>query len=190
VVLRRITVVDVVALVMAAMAAGGGCGGSGGGGGATEPAPSVPATVRVSSPAFGDGQEIPEQFTCRGGGQSPPLNWSTQTRADAQALVVDDPDAPGGNYVHWVVLDLPASSSALPAGGQLPTGARQAQNSTGRPGWAPPCPPSGTHHYRFTVYLLSAPTRLADGVATDDALAAIGRLATGRGRLVGLVTHR
>jgi Raf kinase inhibitor-like YbhB/YbcL family protein len=175
------------AMVAAIMVAG--CGG-GGGGGAIVPAPSATTSVRVSSTAFADGQEIPERFTCRGAGQSPPLSWSTQARAEAQALVVDDPDAPSGTFVHWVVFDLPGSSTALPPGGQPPAGARQAQNSAGGTGWTPPCPPSGTHHYRFTVYLLRARAGLADGVATGDALAAIDRLATGRGQLVGLVSHR
>jgi Raf kinase inhibitor-like YbhB/YbcL family protein len=189
-VLRQITVVVVIAGII--MAAGSGCSGSdgGGAGGRTEPAPSAPATVRVTSTAFTDGAEIPEQFTCRGAGESPPLTWSTHTRAVAQALVVDDPDAPGGTFVHWVALDLPGSTTRLPQGGALPPGARQARNSAGRTGWTPPCPPSGTHRYRFTVYLLRMPAGLADEVATGDALAAISRLATGRGRLVGLVTHK
>jgi Raf kinase inhibitor-like YbhB/YbcL family protein len=183
-VLRPNTAAGLVAAVLVA-----GCGGNGGSG-AIVPAPGAPATVRVTSTAFAPGQEIPEQFTCRGAGQVPPLTWSTQAGAAAQALVVDDPDAPDGTFVHWVVVDLPSSSTALPPGGQLPAGARQAQNSAGRTGWTPPCPPSGTHHYRFTVYLLRTPAGLPDGVATGAALAAVDRLATGRGQLVGLVTHR
>ena len=104
--------------------------------------------------------------------------------------MVDDPDAPGGTFVHWVVADLPGSTTELPAGGALPAGAKQAGNSAGRIGWTPPCPPSGTHHYRFTVYTLRSLAGVADGAPTKDALAAIGRLATGRGQLTGLVTHR
>jgi len=189
-VLQRVAVGGVAAGIV--IAVGCGCGGSNGGGdgGRIAPAPSAPATVRVASTAFTDGAEIPEQFTCRGDGESPPLTWSTHSPAVAQALVVDDPDAPGGSFVHWVALDLPGSTTGLPQGGALPPGARQARNSAKRTGWTPPCPPSGTHHYRFTVYLLKTPTGLADGVAAGDALAAIGRLATGRGQLVGLVTHQ
>jgi hypothetical protein len=164
-----------------------GCGG--GGGGTTVPTPSVPTTVRVTSSAFADGATIPDQYTCAGGGQSPPLTWSAPAGAAAEALVVDDPDAPGGTFVHWVVVDLPGSADGLPAGGAVPAGATQARNSAGGTGWTPPCPPSGTHHYRFTVYALRAAAGLADGAGTDDALSAIGRLATGRGQLTGLVTH-
>ena len=161
----------------------------GGGGGTAAPAPSVPSTVQVTSPAFAAGATIPRQFTCAGSGQSPPLAWSGTGSAAALALVVDDPDAPGGTFVHWVVLDLPGSSTGVPQGGALPPGATQARDSAGRTGWTPPCPPSGTHHYRFTVYVLRAPARLADGAANGDALAVVGRLASARGQLVGVVSH-
>jgi Raf kinase inhibitor-like YbhB/YbcL family protein len=166
-----------------------GAGGGGAGGGPGGPAPSVPSTVLVTSPAFAADAAIPARFTCAGSGRPPPLAWSGTGGSAAQALVVDDPDAPRGTFVHWVVLDLPGSTTGLPEGGALPAGATQARNSAGGTGWTPPCPPSGTHHYRFTVYVLRARAGLADGAPTADALAAIGRLATARGELVGLVTH-
>jgi Raf kinase inhibitor-like YbhB/YbcL family protein len=153
-------------------------------------APSAGGTVRVTSAAFTDGAEIPEQFTCTGAGESPPLEWTLRRRAPLLALVVDDPDAPGGTFVHWVVFDLPGSTTGIPQGGALPTGAKQATNSAGRLRWTPPCPPSGTHHYRFTVYALTGPTGADDGVAANDAIPAIEHLAADRGQLVGLVTHR
>jgi Raf kinase inhibitor-like YbhB/YbcL family protein len=146
------------------------------------------ATLQVTSSAFAAGAAIPAQFTCRGAGEAPPLAWTGAGQAKALALIVDDPDAPGGTYVHWVVLDLPGGTTGLPSGGALPAGAHQATNSGGGVGWAPPCPPSGTHHYQFTVYALSAPTGLADGVDKAAAIAAIDRLATARGQLVGLVS--
>jgi Raf kinase inhibitor-like YbhB/YbcL family protein len=169
--------------VVAALAAG--CGGSGS---PTVPAPSAAATIHVTSSAFGDNGVVPAGFTCRGAGQAPPLAWSGASASRALALVVDDPDAPGGTFVHWIVLDLSGGTTSLPAGGVLPAGAAQAQNSAGRAGWTPPCPPSGTHHYRFTVYALRERTGLGNGTAATDALAAIGRLATARGQLVGLVS--
>jgi Raf kinase inhibitor-like YbhB/YbcL family protein len=116
------------------------------------------------------------------------VSWSGDLHgAAAIAVVVDDPDAPSGTFVHRVVVDLPASTTSL--GTNPPAGAHQAANSAGRSGWTPPCPPSGTHHYRFTVYGLSAPTGLPDGAPYSDAIAAINATAVAQGRLVGLVSH-
>ncbi len=145
----------------------------------------VPATLQVTSPAFRDGQRIPAQFTCDGSAVSPPLSWhGSAAGARAWAVVVVDPDAPGGNYVHWVLTDIPHARRSVSAG-EKPKGAVTARTSAGGPGYAPPCPPSGTHHYRFTVYGLDRPTGLAEGAALDTALAAIRKAAIARGTLVG-----
>jgi Raf kinase inhibitor-like YbhB/YbcL family protein len=161
-----------------------GCGGSG----PSAPAPSAARTLAVSSTAFADGGSIPADFTCIGAGRRPPLAWSGDLRgARALAVVVDDPDAPGGDYYHWVVVDLPAGATAL--GDDVPAAARQLKNSAGATAWTPPCPPSGTHHYQFTVYGLSAPTGLGADTSLDDAFAAIQLTAVVQGRLTGLVTH-
>lgn len=141
--------------------------------------------ITVSSTAFTDDQPIPARFTCDGAGDTPPLAWDgIPKEAAALALVVDDPDAPNGTFVHWVVLDLPPETTQLD-GGTLPSGAVQAKNSAGKPSYYGPCPPSGTHHYRFTVYALSQPTGLSDGADTGKALAAVESKATAQGRLVG-----
>jgi len=146
----------------------------------------VPDSIKVTSSAFAPQERIPSRFTCKGRGISPPLAWTgVPAQSRELALVVDDPDAPGGTYTHWVLFGLPPSTSSL-AEGSVPKGARQAKNSAGRAAYVGPCPPSGTHHYRFTVYALGAPLELASGAATDDALTAIGRHAVARGRLVGL----
>jgi Raf kinase inhibitor-like YbhB/YbcL family protein len=151
-------------------------------------APSAASTLKVTSAAFADGGTIPEQYTCKGAGEFPAIAWAGDLKgAKALAVVVDDPDAPSGTFVHRVVLDLPAGTAGL--GADPPTGAHQARNSGGSTGWTPPCPPSGTHHYRFTVYGLSAPTGLADGAGTDDALKAVDAKAVVQGRLSGLVAH-
>jgi len=110
----------------------------------------------LTSTAFAEGEEIPREFTCQGQNISPPLAWRG-VPDDARALVlfVDDPDAHG--YVHWVVLDLPGQDGTLPQS--------IAQNAEwpkqGRGGWRGPCPPSGTHHYRFTLTALAEPLGLA-----------------------------
>ena len=110
-------------------------------------------------------------------------DWTEQLAA----IVMSDPDAPGGNYYHWVVVDLPAGSTGVAA--DLPTGARELRNSGGHPAWTPPCPPSGTHHYRFTAYALSAATGLPADASLEDAFAAISRGTIAQGTLTGLVSH-
>jgi Raf kinase inhibitor-like YbhB/YbcL family protein len=158
-----------------------GCGGSD----EEEPAMSAPETITVTSTAFQPDQPIPARFSCDGDDVSPALAWQgVPAEAKATALVVDDPDAPRGTFTHWVVLDVPAGTTSI-AEAQVPAGAKQALNSAGKAAYMGPCPPSGTHHYRFTVYALSAATGLADGAKLDDALKAIDRAATARGRLTG-----
>lgn len=162
---------------------------SGNGAPKTDTDVAAPEEVSVHSPAFSDGSAIPERFGCDGTGAVPPLRWDdVPGDAAAVALVVDDPDAPGGTFVHWIVLDLPPATARLDAG-RLPDGAVQATNSAGEAAYAPPCPPSGTHHYRFTVYALSERTGLDDGVSADTALDAIRDRVVARGRLVGTFTR-
>jgi Raf kinase inhibitor-like YbhB/YbcL family protein len=144
-------------------------------------------SVTVSSAAFGSGDEIPREFTCDGDEVSPPLTWSGAP-AKAWALVVDDPDAPGGTFVHWVVLDI-AGTTTSTGTGAVPAGGVQVTNSSGDASYAGPCPPSGEHHYRFTVYALDSPTRLPDTTSLDDALRAIGDHATARGTLTALYSR-
>ena len=145
----------------------------------------VPTSITVTSSAFAEGEAIPREYTCDGGGRVPPLAWSdVPDDAGALALVVDDPDAPSGTFTHWVVLDLPADMREL-TDGRLPAGTKQAVNSGGRTGWYPPCPPSGTHRYRFTVHALSRTTGVPDGAPLERALAAIRGFAVASGTLEG-----
>jgi Raf kinase inhibitor-like YbhB/YbcL family protein len=157
-----------------------GCGGGGGHEVPTEAATSI----RVSSPAFAEGDEIPTRFTCDGEEMSPPLTWSGGS-PKAWALVVDDPDAPGGTFVHWVVVDIETGTTSVKKGA-VPAGGTQVVNSSGDPSYAGPCPPSGEHRYRFTVYALDAPTGLTKTASLDAALDAIGDHATARGTLAAV----
>ena len=145
------------------------------------------ATITVSSHAFAEGGELPGRFTCDGEEISPPLQWSGEP-AKAWALVVDDPDAPGGTFVHWVVLDIAAGTTRVEAG-KVPAGGVQVVNSSGDASYAGPCPPSGRHRYRFTVYALDAPTGLAQGASLEDALDAIGGKATARGTMTAVYSR-
>ena len=169
--------VALVAALVAAVAMPAGCGGDE----AEVPEPAG-ARVVVTSPAFREGGAIPDRYTCRGAGDWPELSWSgLPADATGVAVVVSDPDAPDGTFVHRIVTGLPPRDGTL--GARPPAGAREADNSRGDPGWTPPCPPSGTHHYRFTVIALDKETGLAQGASLDDALAAVDEHATARGTL-------
>lgn len=150
-----------------------------------DPAPSVTASIIVSSPDFNNDEKLPQRYTCDGAGQVPRLHWTDVPKdTKALAVLVDDPDAPAGPYVHWLVLDLPAGARSL--SGHVPAAAHQARDSAGKTGWTPPCPPSGdqAHHYRFTVYALRKATGLPNGVDDQRAKNAIDELAIGRGQVV------
>lgn len=150
-----------------------------------EAAVEAPDVITVSSPAFRDGGPIPRRFTCDGGDDPPPLTWNgVPDDAAAVALVVDDPDAPGGTFVHWVVLDLPVDTAGVGAD-PLPSGSVQGRNSARRASYFGPCPPSGMHHYRFTVYALSERSGFTDGADLSEALRRVESTATAQGRLVG-----
>lgn len=154
-----------------------------------EPAVTAPTGMTVTSTAFRDGGTIPRKYTCDGAGVSPPLSWTgAPAETKAIALVVDDPDAPNGTFTHWVLLDLDPNTSSLTEG-TAPPGAKQAKNSAGKPSYFGPCPPHGTHHYRFTVWALSAATGLPAGTKLDDALKAINGTAISQGRLTGLYSR-
>jgi len=144
--------------------------------------------ITVTSPAFSDGAPIPTEHTCEGADVSPPLAWTgVPADAGALALVVDDPDAPAGTFTHWVVLDIPVGTDGVDEG-SVPPGA-QARNSAGHASWFGPCPPRGTHRYRFAVHALSEPTGLPAGAPLDAALRAIAERSVTQGLLVGTFTR-
>ena len=111
---------------------------------------------------FAAGGAIPRRFTCVGENVSPPLDWLGVPAGTVEvAVVVDDPDAPRGTYVHWVAVGIDPAHTEL-AEGALPPGARQGRNSAGKAAYSGPCPPGGPpHHYRFTVYALKRKARSA-----------------------------
>lgn len=123
---------------------------------------SVPLVVQ--SPAFRAGETIPVEYTCSGANRSPALGWSGLPEESASvAFVVDDPDAPGGTWVHWIGWNLPAKATSLAAGAT--GGFVQGTNSFGKLGWGGPCPPKGhgAHRYFFRVYALDRVLSLAEG---------------------------
>jgi Raf kinase inhibitor-like YbhB/YbcL family protein len=130
-------------------------------------------TMRLMCPSFEAGGEIPRRHTCQGEDLSPALDWAdVPAGAKTLALVVDDPDAPDPaapkmTWVHWVVFNIPATTSGLPEGlgAALPATARAAKNDWGRRSWGGPCPPVGRHRYFFKLYALDA-SLPPDGVHT------------------------
>ena len=129
----------------------------------------------LTSSAFKPGEAIPKQHTCDGADTSPPLAWADPPPATKSfALVCDDPDAPVGTWVHWVLYDLPATVRALPTGvastPALGDGSRQGTNDFKKTGYGGPCPPrGGPHRYFFKLYALDTALGLAPG-ATKQAL--------------------
>ena len=126
-------------------------------------------TLQLTTPAFKPGADIPAKFTCDGSDTSPALGWSTPPEGTQScALVVEDPDAPGRTWVHWVLYDLPSTECELPEGvppeGKLPSGARQGRNDFGRIDYGGPCPPPGPgHRYDFKLYALDKTLELQAG---------------------------
>jgi Raf kinase inhibitor-like YbhB/YbcL family protein len=129
-------------------------------------AASAAPAFRLSSPAFVAGGEIPRQYTCDGRDSSPALAWTAPPAATRSlAILVDDPDAPGGTFTHWIGWGIPATARRLAAGAHAP---REGRNGAGRSGYLGPCPPSGTHRYLFRLYSLSRPLVLRSGAGLDE----------------------
>ena len=116
--------------------------------------------MQLKTDAFPPGGDIPDRFTFDGANVSPALSWSAPPAGtQSLALIMDDPDAPRGTWVHWVLYDLPATTRELSEGvapkGALPSGGRQGRNDFGRLGYGGPCPPPGKpHRYVFRLYAL------------------------------------
>jgi Raf kinase inhibitor-like YbhB/YbcL family protein len=155
----------------------------------------VSMTVELSSPAFNQAEAIPEKYTCDGDDVSPPLHWQNlPDGTQSLALIVDDPDAPRGTWVHWVLYNLPATASELPenvaAGDAAPGGGSQGTSSFRRTGYGGPCPPGGTHRYFFKLYALDTELDLAAGATKEALLAAMEGHVLGQGELMGTYARR
>ncbi len=146
--------------------------------------------IIVTSAAFQEGGMIPKKYTCDGADISPPLAWSTAPEAAKSiALICDDPDAPMGTWVHWVVYDLPRQSTGLPEGvrvsEKIEGGGSQGVSDFRKLGYGGPCPPSGTHRYFFKVYALDAKLELGGKVTKAQLLKAMEGHILAEGQLMG-----
>ncbi len=148
-------------------------------------------TISLKSPAFDDGKPIPKKYTCDGDGASPPLTWSGLPAGTVSvALICDDPDAPMGTWVHWVLYGVPATQDSLeeslPTKPELPNRARQGVNDSRGTGYGGPCPPPGkTHRYFFKIYALNADIGLKPGATKKQLLDAMKGHIIGEGQLMG-----
>src|SRR5436190_7724179 len=163
-----------------------GCGSSGGTPGEAGTSEVGTTPLAVASPSLRNGGVIPKQFTCDGAGTRPTLSWAgVPAKAAEVAILVGDPDAPGGTFVHWTVWGLPPTARGEVTAGALPTGAIEGANSARRTGWTPPCPPKGAapHHYVFGVYALRKRVDLAAGADPARAVPAVRAAAIASGSL-------
>lgn len=148
-------------------------------------------SIQITSTAFADGHAIPAKYTCDGADVSPALTWSNApANTKSFALITDDPDAPAGTWVHWVVYDLPAGTSSLPenvAKSQyIPDNAKQGLNDFHRLGYGGPCPPPGkAHRYFFKLYALDNMVELKPGSTKADLLKAMEGHVLAEGQLMG-----
>ncbi|GGK72960.1 hypothetical protein Sme01_07470 [Sphaerisporangium melleum] len=167
-----------IAAAVAAMSVSAGCGIIGGG----SPTDNALDELSVSSPRFRDQAPLPAEFTCTGQSGNPPLRWSgvPPKQTKSIALVVDANNAQGAAAVHWVLFNIDPHTTEL---GQdsVPKGASQAQTSTGKPGYAPPCAQDAV--YRFSVYALNAELSLKNDADLRATLDQIAQHTVARGRL-------
>ena len=131
--------------------------------------------MEIKSSSFQEGDMIPAKYTCDGQNISPPLAWNGAP-ADTKsfAVICDDPDAPAGTWVHWVIFDIPASINGLPESvprrDEVPGLGKSGKNTSQHYGYDGPCPPGGTHRYYFKLYALDALLNLNAGLSKEALL--------------------
>jgi len=136
--------------------------------------PEADMTFKLTSDAFTNGQSIPVKYSCIGKNISPALAW-TEPPAGTQsfAFIVDDPDAPMGTWVHWVLFNIPADLRNLAEGFSADNPIVVGKNSSSQTSYQGPCPPSGTHRYYFKLYALDEVSSLSPGATKDQLLKAM-----------------
>ncbi len=152
-------------------------------------------TIAVRSSAFQEGGMIPAKYTCDGDDMSPPLEWTgIPEGTKSLALISDDPDAPVGTWVHWVMWNVPPTVKGLAQDvspdPQLPDGSRQGISDFRRPGYGGPCPPSGVHRYYFQLYALDTTLDLPSSTRKADLVQAMKGHVLAEGQLMGKYRRR
>jgi hypothetical protein len=141
--------------------------------------------MELKSDAFTNGQSIPVKYSCRGSNISPALAWSNApSGTQSYALIVDDPDAPAGTWVHWVVYNIPSSTTSLQENADT-SNLSVGKNSSGNMHYDGPCPPSGTHRYFFKLYALDSQLSLSPGASKEQLLNSMKGHILAQGELMG-----
>ena len=142
--------------------------------------------MKIISRAFEEGESIPDKYTCTGKDISPPLEFKeVPQKAESLVLVVDDPDAPSGTWLHWTVWNIKPSTGKIKED-SVPAGAVEGITDFGEPGYGGPCPPSGEHRYRFKVFALSRKLNLEQGAEKEELERAMEDYVIEKDTLVGV----
>jgi len=148
------------------------------------------STLKISSSAFLQNGPIPPKYTCDGADVNPPLSFdNVPSVAKTLALIVDDPDAPAGTWVHWVVWNIDAGTKAIRED-SLPDNAVQGMTDFRKPGYGGPCPPRGTHRYFFKVYALDVSLALGPNATKSQLERAMQSHIVAQAELVGVYTRK
>lgn len=147
---------------------------------------SMASEFELTSPQFQTDRMIPQQYTCQGRNIAPILQWKhTPENTQSFALIMSDPDTPNGNWVHWIVFNLPSNMTSLSPTIDLPIEAVNGLNSWNTPGYNGPCPPNGTHRYFFRLYALDTVLQLSETAQYSDLIDAMRSHILGQAVLVG-----
>jgi Raf kinase inhibitor-like YbhB/YbcL family protein len=152
-------------------------------------------TLELTSPAFTPGARIPPEFTCTGKNDSPPLSWGSVPDGTAScAIICEDPDAPSGTFIHWILYNIPPGTTSLPRGiprkPVLSDGSAQGLNDFGRLEYGGPCPPPGKpHRYFFRLSALDTPLHIRAPVTRKSIGAAMEGHILGKGELMGIFSR-
>lgn len=148
-----------------------------------QPGQAAPKQMKITSPAFSQGDKIPVKYTCEGENAIPPLEISgAPAEAKSLAIIVDDPDAPRGNFNHWIIWNIEPNTTRIDG---MPAGAVSGKNSGGNTGFVGPCPPMGTHRYYFKVFALDDKINLDTNAIEDDLTSAMNGHIIAQGELMG-----
>lgn len=142
--------------------------------------------MKIVSDIFTNNGNIPAEYTCDGKATRPSLKiFDVPKEAKTLALIVDDPDAPSGNFVHWIIWNIDPNILII-ENDNIPSGATEGYTSLGKPGWVAPCPPSGTHHYSFNLYALNTVLSIPKSSTRANFIDAIGGHIIDSATLTGL----
>ncbi len=146
-------------------------------------------TILVTSTAFKDGDMMESKYTCDGKNVSPEINWSNVPKdTKSFAISMIDPDAPSGDFVHWMVYNIPSATMSIPEGSQIPPGSKEVINDFGKRGYGGPCPPSGTHRYYFSIYALDTENLIVSD--KKDFMRQMDKHSIARGHIMGKYSRK